>query len=80
VARAVGLGYIGVDIVVDEDAGPMLLEANARPGLAIQIANGRGLLPRLRAIDALLDEAPRTVPLERIRQAPRVPEPLRKSA
>lgn len=80
VARAVGLGYIGVDIVVDEDAGPMLLEANARPGLAIQIANGRGLLPRLRAIDALLDEAPRALPLERIRQAPRVPEPLRKSA
>ena len=80
VARAVGLGYIGVDIVVDEDAGPMLLEANARPGLAIQIANGRGLLPRLRAIDALLDEAPRTLPLERLRQTPRLPEPLRKSA
>ena len=49
-----GLGYIGVDIVVDENAGPMLLEANARPGLAIQIANGRGLMPRLQAIDALL--------------------------
>jgi alpha-L-glutamate ligase-like protein len=52
VAEAVGLGYIGVDIVVDEAEGPMLLEANARPGLAIQIANGRGLLPRLKAIDA----------------------------
>jgi alpha-L-glutamate ligase-like protein len=59
VARAVGLGYLGVDIVVDEDAGPMLLEANARPGLAIQIANGRGLLPRLEAIDALLDQPAR---------------------
>jgi alpha-L-glutamate ligase-like protein len=80
VARSVGLGYLGVDIVVDEEAGPMLLEANARPGLAIQIANGRGLLPRLQAIDALLDEAPRTIPLERIRQTPRVQEPLRKSA
>lgn len=53
VSKAVGLGYIGVDIVVDEDQGPMLLEANARPGLAIQIANGRGLVPRLEAIDAL---------------------------
>lgn len=53
VARAVGLGYIGVDIVVDEKEGPMLLEANARPGLAIQIANGQGLLPRLQAIDDL---------------------------
>ncbi|MHB1426276.1 MAG: alpha-L-glutamate ligase-like protein [Gemmataceae bacterium] len=80
VARAVGLGYLGVDIVVDEDAGPMLLEANARPGLAIQIANGRGLLPRLQAIDALLDQPARTISLERLRQAPRVPETLRKSA
>ena len=45
VSEAVGLGYIGVDIVVDDVAGPMLLEANARPGLAIQIANNQGLLP-----------------------------------
>jgi alpha-L-glutamate ligase-like protein len=51
VADAVDLGYVGVDIVVDEIHGPMLLEANARPGLAIQIANGRGLLPRLEEID-----------------------------
>ena len=58
VAEAVGLGYIGVDIVVDAGSGPMLLEANARPGLAIQIANGRGLVPRLRAIDASKETAP----------------------
>lgn len=80
VAQAVGLGYLGVDIVVDEDAGPMLLEANARPGLAIQIANGQGLLPRLEAIDALLDKPARTLSLERLRPAARVQEPLRKSA
>ena len=80
VARAVGLGYLGVDIVVDEEAGPMLLEANARPGLAIQIANGRGLLPRLRAIDALLDQTPRTRTLERLRPVPRPPAAARKSA
>jgi alpha-L-glutamate ligase-like protein len=55
-AEAVGLGYIGVDIVIDAVQGPMLLEANARPGLAIQIANGRGLLPRLQAIDARLEQ------------------------
>jgi alpha-L-glutamate ligase-like protein len=55
VSEAVGLGYIGVDIVVDKDAGPLLLEANARPGLAIQIANNQGLQPRLEAIDDLLD-------------------------
>jgi alpha-L-glutamate ligase-like protein len=59
VASAVGLGYVGVDIVVDESEGPLLLEANARPGLAIQIANGQGLVPRLEAIDARLGEAGR---------------------
>jgi alpha-L-glutamate ligase-like protein len=58
VAEAVGLGYVGVDIVVDVERGPMLLEANARPGLAIQIANNRGLAPRLAAIDARLDARP----------------------
>ena len=57
VAEAVGLGYIGVDIVIDAALGPMLLEANARPGLAIQIANGQGLVPRLEAIDREADQA-----------------------
>jgi alpha-L-glutamate ligase-like protein len=54
VAAAVGLGYLGVDVVVDADGGPLLLEANARPGLAIQLANSAGLRPRLAAIDARL--------------------------
>jgi alpha-L-glutamate ligase-like protein len=58
VAEAVGLGYVGVDIVIDSRAGPLLLEANARPGLAIQIANGKGLLPRLAAIDKMMELAP----------------------
>jgi alpha-L-glutamate ligase-like protein len=51
VSRAVQMGYLGVDVVLDRRHGPLLLEANARPGLAIQIANGQGLLPRLREID-----------------------------
>jgi alpha-L-glutamate ligase-like protein len=42
-----GLGYIGVDVVIDRDLGPLVLELNARPGLAIQIANRQGLLRRL---------------------------------
>lgn len=33
-----GLGYLGADIVLDQERGPMMLELNARPGLAIQIA------------------------------------------
>ncbi len=38
-----GLGYLGADIVLDKYRGPMMLELNARPGLAIQIANNHGL-------------------------------------
>lgn len=55
VARAVGLGFVGVDIVIDADHGPMLLEANARPGLAIQLANACGLQSRMTRIDERLD-------------------------
>lgn len=44
------LGYLGCDIVIDPDTGPLLLEMNARPGLAIQIANRSGLESRLRAV------------------------------
>lgn len=47
------LGYLGVDIVLDRTHGPLLLELNARPGLAIQIANHRGLKDRLQTIDDL---------------------------
>lgn len=45
------LQYLGVDIVVDAVRGPVVLELNARPGLSIQMANGKGLLPRLRAVE-----------------------------
>jgi alpha-L-glutamate ligase-like protein len=48
-----GLGYVGVDIVIDAQQGPLLLELNARPGLAIQTANREGLLPRLRQVESL---------------------------
>lgn len=45
-----GLGYLGVDIMIDETLGPLMIEVNARPGLAIQMANGVGLLNRLEPI------------------------------
>lgn len=47
-----GLGYLGVDIMIDETLGPLMIEVNARPGLAIQMANGVGLLNRLEPIVA----------------------------
>lgn len=50
-----GLGYLGVDLVLDQKRGPMLLELNARPGLSIQVANDAGLLPRLRTVTACRD-------------------------
>jgi alpha-L-glutamate ligase-like protein len=46
-----GLGYQGIDIVLDRDRGPLILELNARPGLAIQIANRAGLKTRLQAVE-----------------------------
>jgi alpha-L-glutamate ligase-like protein len=45
------LGYLGVDLVLDQNLGPMVLEFNARPGLAIQMANRAGLKPRLRLVE-----------------------------
>jgi len=48
-----GLGYMGVDIVLDQNLGPLILEMNARPGLAIQIANQAGLQTRLDKVEAL---------------------------
>jgi D-alanine-D-alanine ligase-like ATP-grasp enzyme len=40
---AVPLGYLGVDLVLDAELGPLVLELNGRPGLTIQLANRRGL-------------------------------------
>lgn len=49
----VGLGYLGVDIVLDRTLGPLMLELNARPGLNVQLANQRGLLANLNTIENL---------------------------
>lgn len=47
ISDVVGLGYIGVDFVCDARYGPLVLEVNARPGLAIQIANKAGIRSRI---------------------------------
>ncbi|HET6630563.1 MAG TPA: alpha-L-glutamate ligase-like protein [Woeseiaceae bacterium] len=65
-SEVTGLGYVGVDMVIDKDLGPMMLEMNARPGLNIQIANGAGLSHRLKRIDEIFDPAADAVERARI--------------
>lgn len=48
-----GLGFLGADIAIDKEKGPVILELNARPGLSIQIANLAGLKERLEKIGDL---------------------------
>ncbi|MFC1638482.1 sugar-transfer associated ATP-grasp domain-containing protein, partial [Patescibacteria group bacterium] len=48
-----GLGFLGADITIDKENGPVFLELNARPGLSIQVANMTGLKKRLERVDGL---------------------------
>lgn len=57
-----GLGYLGVDIVLDKTQGPMMLELNARPGLNIQIANREGGLHRYRSIEQRAASGKESIP------------------
>ncbi len=47
------LGFMGVDVVLDKEKGPMVLEVNARPGLSIQICNKAGLKVRMEKVDGI---------------------------
>lgn len=51
--EASGLGYMGADIVIDKQRGPLVLEINARPGLEIQNVNQTGLRRRLERVRGL---------------------------
>jgi alpha-L-glutamate ligase-like protein len=53
VSHAINLPFAGVDIAIDRDDGPMVLEINARPGLDIQLANMAPLRSRLRRVEDL---------------------------
>ncbi|MFZ2299796.1 MAG: sugar-transfer associated ATP-grasp domain-containing protein [Candidatus Moraniibacteriota bacterium] len=48
-----GLGFLGADIAIDRERGPVILELNARPGLSIQLANLSGLKRRLDRVSGL---------------------------
>ena len=47
------LGFLGADIAIDRERGPVFLELNARPGLQIQVANQTGLKERLERVAGL---------------------------
>ncbi len=47
IQQLITLGYLAVDVVIDENMGPTLLEINARAGLAVQVANLAPLRDRL---------------------------------
>ncbi|NER32963.1 MAG: alpha-L-glutamate ligase-like protein [Oscillatoria sp. SIO1A7] len=53
-ACCLDLDYIGIDFAIDATEGPMVLDVNARPGLAIQIANRQGICCRLEFVDRQL--------------------------
>ncbi|CAL2056940.1 sugar-transfer associated ATP-grasp domain-containing protein [Tenacibaculum sp. 190524A05c] len=42
-AASFPLNYLGVDIVIDQELGPLIMEVNVRPGLGIQLANKTGM-------------------------------------
>ncbi len=46
-SAALGLGYVGVDLVIDATRGVQVLECNAYPGLEIQNVNAAGLAARV---------------------------------
>jgi alpha-L-glutamate ligase-like protein len=47
------IGFLGIDIAIDREKGPVILELNTRPGLSIQIANLSPLNERLKRIKGL---------------------------
>ncbi len=49
-----GLGIAGVDVVLDEEDGPLVLEVNKRPGMEIQNITGRSLLQRLKLLESII--------------------------
>jgi alpha-L-glutamate ligase-like protein len=50
-ANATGLKYMGADIFLHPEKGPMIAEVNTYPGLSIQLANKAGLRQRLEKIE-----------------------------
>lgn len=53
VQQVTKIGYLGCDIVLDEDDGPLLLEMNIRAWLEVQVANLAPLKSRLKRVEGI---------------------------
>ncbi len=53
VANSTGLIFMGCDIFLHPEKGPMVAEVNAYPGLSIQLANRAGLRRRLERLEGV---------------------------
>ncbi len=47
------IGYLAVDLTIEKELGPVLLEVNARAGLSVQLANLAPLRSRLERVEGL---------------------------
>jgi alpha-L-glutamate ligase-like protein/uncharacterized protein (TIGR02421 family) len=52
------IGYLAVDLTIDKDMGPALLEVNARAGLMVQVANLAPLRARLERVGGIKVSSP----------------------
>lgn len=61
------LAYLSVDMLIDADMGPVVLELNDQPGLSIQLANMVGLKKRLERIEGMrVDEPEKGVKIAKV--------------
>src|SRR3989344_1637150 len=58
IQQLTNIGYLAVDITIDEQMGPALLEVNARAGLTVQIANLAPLRARLVRVQGISVDSP----------------------
>ncbi len=52
------IGYLAVDLTIDRELGPVLLEVNARAGLMVQVANLAPLRSRLERVEGVKVSSP----------------------
>lgn len=52
-ANAAGYKFMGADIFIHPEKGPMIVELNGFPGLSIQLANNAGLKKRLERVEGV---------------------------